>query len=384
MITIKTYQKTTATNSSGGAPIYIRFYLDREKIDLATGITVPVGKFSETSFVSKTISGYRDKNLLIESIKSRITDIVVKFRLSDRKLTKASFFRSWKSKCEYDHFIDFAIQHIKSANDIEATTKEAHLSVVKKLSEYSPFLEFDEIDSSFIRKYLKYMTQYLGNSEATAHKNLSTLKKYIRLAIKEKLIDIDPFVDVKIRSFKSKVVYLTEDELQLLFNAYKDKELSDTHYKALEFFLFMCFTSLHITDARKLDLSQIEEQKFTYWRIKNRNSKPEPILIPLSNPAKEIIANVKGKRNSGSLFKDLMTDQRINLYIKEVAERYGIEKNLTAKVGRHTFATIYLRKTRDLASLKEILGHSQIRETLIYAHVLEDSKLEYIQCFNGF
>lgn len=384
MITIKTYQKTTATNSAGGAPVYIRFYLDREKIDLPTGITVPVGKFSEKTLISKTINGYKDKNLLIDSIKARITDIVVKYRLTNKKLTKASFFRSWKTKSDYENFIEFAEKQIRLSNDIEATTKEAHLSVIKKLSEYSPFLEFDEIDSLFIRKYLRYMTQSLGNSEATAHKNLSTLKKYVRLAINKKLIDCDPFVDVKIRSFKSKVVYLTEDELQLLFNAYKEKELSETHHKALEFFLFMCFTSLHITDARKLDISQIEKCKFVYFRIKNRNSKPEPILIPLSNPAKQIIANVKGKRNKGTLFKDLMTDQRINLYIKEIATVYGIDKNLSAKVGRHTFATIYLRKTRDLASLKEILGHSQIRETLIYAHVLEDSKLEYIQCFNAF
>lgn len=384
MITIKTYQKTTATNSSGGAPIYIRFYLDREKIDLPTGITVPVGKFSETSFVSKTIEGYRDKNLLIEAIKSRITDIVVKYRLTDKKLTKASFFRSWKTKSDYENFIDFAEKQIRRSNEIEETTKGAHLSIIKKLSEYSPFLEFDEIDSQFFRKYLKHMTHSLGNAEPTAHKNLATIKKYIRLALKEKLIDKDPFADIKIRTFKSRVVYLTEEELQTFFNAYKENDFSETHYKALEFFLFLCFTSLHITDARNLDLSQIEDTKFTYWRIKNRNSKPEPILIPLSNPAKHIISNVKGKRKHGVLFKDLMSDQRINIYLKEIAAIFGINKNLCAKVGRHTFATIYLRKTRDLASLKEILGHSQIRETLIYAHVLEDSKLEYIQCFNDF
>ena len=61
-----------------------------------------------------------------------------------------------------------------------------------------------------------------------------------------------------------------------------------------------------------------------------------------------------------------------------------IDKPLTHKVGRHTFATIFLRKTKDIAALKEILGHSDISETLVYAHVLDESKQEGIQCFNQF
>lgn len=384
MITIKTYHKTSAENSSGGAPVYIRFYLNREKIDLPTGITVPIGSFSEKALISKAVEGYKDKNLIIDAMKSKITDIVVKYRLSDKKLTKASFFRSWKTKNEYDNFIDFAGKQIRSSNDIEFSTREAHLSVLKKLADYSPELQFDEVDTPFFRRYLKYLTQSLGNSESTAHKNLATLKKYVRLAVREKLIDQDPFAEIKIRSVKANFEYLTEEELQLLFKTYKETDLSPSHYKALEFFLFMCFTSLHITDARKLELNQIEETKFIYKRVKNRNSKPEPILVPLSAPAKLIIKNVAGTRKTGTLFKDLMTDQRINTYIKEVVSGLGINKHVTAKTGRHTFATIYLRRSKDLASLKEILGHSQIRETLVYAHVLEDSKLEYIQCFNAF
>ncbi|MFS3001009.1 tyrosine-type recombinase/integrase, partial [Bacteroides thetaiotaomicron] len=73
-----------------------------------------------------------------------------------------------------------------------------------------------------------------------------------------------------------------------------------------------------------------------------------------------------------------------NLSIKEIAVIAGIEKHITHKVGRHTFATIFLRKTKDIASLKEILGHSDLKETLVYAHVLNESKQEGVQCFNSF
>lgn len=74
----------------------------------------------------------------------------------------------------------------------------------------------------------------------------------------------------------------------------------------------------------------------------------------------------------------------MNRNLKRIAELAEINKNLTHKVGRHTFATIFLRKTKDIAALREILGHSDISETLVYAHVLEESKQEGIQCFNDF
>ena len=94
--------------------------------------------------------------------------------------------------------------------------------------------------------------------------------------------------------------------------------------------------------------------------------------------------NIVGPRKKGPVFEKLLPDQTMNRYLKEIATIAGIGKSITHKVGRHTFATLYLRKTKDIAALKEILGHSDISETLIYAHVLEESKLEGIRCFDRF
>lgn len=57
---------------------------------------------------------------------------------------------------------------------------------------------------------------------------------------------------------------------------------------------------------------------------------------------------------------------------------------MSFKSRRHTFATYFLKKTKDLTTLKEILGHSELRETLIYAHVLDESKQEGIKSFDTF
>ena len=152
----------------------------------------------------------------------------------------------------------------------------------------------------------------------------------------------------------------------------------------MEFFLFLCFSSLHIGDAKHLKLEQFSPTTFTYYRIKLRNSKPEPIVVPISHPLQMLMTNIVGTRKKGPVFEKLLPDQTMNRYLKEIAVIAGIDKVLTHKVGRHTFATLYLRKTKDIAALKEILGHSDISETLIYAHVLEESKLEGIKCFDMF
>ena len=109
-----------------------------------------------------------------------------------------------------------------------------------------------------------------------------------------------------------------------------------------------------------------------------------PIQVPVSEPLRQLLKNIVGTRKKGPVFEKLCADQTMNRYLKEIAVIAGIEKHITHKVGRHTFSTIFLRKTKDIASLKEILGHSDLKETLVYAHVLNESKQEGVQCFNSF
>ena len=138
------------------------------------------------------------------------------------------------------------------------------------------------------------------------------------------------------------------------------------------------------TSSALWSLEQINNGILTYYRIKNRNCKPEAIKIPLSIPAFKIIEELQGKRKEGHLFTSLQCDQVVNRQIKEIASILEIKKKVSAKTGRHTFATIFLKKTKDVATLQKLLGHSNLKETMIYAHVLDESKQEGMQCFNCF
>mgnify|MGYP001117016224 FL=1 len=165
---------------------------------------------------------------------------------------------------------------------------------------------------------------------------------------------------------------------------YKREECPGNMHIVLEFFLFLCFSSLHIGDAKALTIEQIGKDEFYYIREKLTNTCPKIVHVPISDPLRTIINRVKGDRKTGKLFNHIITDQKINTNLKEIALRACIKKRLCAKTGRHTFATIYLRRTKDLNSLKDIMGHSNIKQTLVYAHVLDQDRKEGIRIFNAF
>ena len=117
--------------------------------------------------------------------------------------------------------------------------------------------------------------------------------------------------------------------------------------------------------------------------MKLRNSKPIQLRIPVSQPLQNLYNDARENRTKGYLFQHIPSDQKVNKRLKTIATDAGINKPITAKTGRHTFATFFLAKTQQLTTLKELLGHTHIEETLIYAHVLDESKINGVACFNS-
>ena len=384
MITIKIYHRQYSDNAPG--TIWISFYVNREKVNFSTSVSCDKKFFNETKQrITAGDKDFKDKNLIIDSIQARVTDVFVKYRLRNKTLTRESFLRAYNRPDDYDTFFDFVKDYQKRiAVKTELATIMVHNSVIGKLREKHPALHFDDITTDWLDDYYSYLRKNLKNNENTAYKNMSTIRKYVRAAWKAGYMDENPFENWSIKRTKSSYTYLTEEELKAMIELYNSGELEEKHHRTLEFFLFLCFSSLHIGDAKKLKLEQFYQDSFTYFRIKNRNSKPEPIVVPVSDPLKGLLKNIVGVRKKGMIFERLSADQTMNDYLKEIAKKAGIDKPISHKTGRHTFATFYLRQTKDLASLKDILGHSELRETLIYAHVLDESKQEGVKVFNTF
>lgn len=384
MINIKTYLRKYANESSG--IVWVSFYVNREKVNFSTKVAVDCKNWSEkNACVKPGDKNASDKNLIIENIHARINNVLVKYRLKDKKLTRDSFLRAYHRPTDFNTFFDYVTaQQKKLSIKTELSTLSTHMSAIRKLQQYSPTLTFDDITKDWLDDYFIYLRKELDNNSNTAYKNMGILKKYVRMAYKDGYMDENPFDSWQIKKTTASCVFLTEDELTRLTNLYRSGELEYNYHKTLEFFLFLCFSSLHVGDAKVLKLEQFGNTSFTYYRLKLRNKKPEPIVVPISEPLRNLLVNIVGPRKKGPVFEKVQADQTMNRNLKEIAAIACIDKPITHKVGRHTFATIFLRKTKDIAALREILGHSDISETLIYAHVLEESKQEGIQCFNDF
>ena len=384
MINVNTYLRKYSDSSSG--IVWVSFYVQRQKVNFSTKVAVEAKNWSEKKCqVTTGDKQAADKNLIIETILARINNVFVKYRLRDRKLSRDLFIREYNRPSDYTTFFDFVQDYMKKiSHRTELTTLSTHMSVIRKMKEFNADLTFDDITRDWLDIYFGYLRKELDNNANTAYKNMAILKKYVLAAYKAGYMAENPFEEWAIKRITSTCVYLNEEELAILISLYNAGELEYKLHKTLEFFLFMCFSSLHIGDAKKLKLEQFTEDHFTYFRMKLRNNKPEPIQIPISEPLRNLLSKIVGTRKKGPLFEVIQADQTMNRNLKDIAAIAEIDKPITHKVGRHTFATIYLRHTKDLASLKELLGHSDMKETLVYAHVMDESKREGVQCFNCF
>ncbi|MDR0750250.1 MAG: site-specific integrase [Tannerellaceae bacterium] len=374
-------------NKRGEGPIYITFYIGRKKVEIPARFSLAPSDFDkERGIVKQSHPFCKDKNLILSNIKSRINDIFVKFRLRGIDMTEDHFWSAFHNPGNFDDFFDFCSYHQKLRfPEISENTIKRDKSALKMLKEFKSPLYFDQLTITHFRQFILYLRNKKGNKENTIKKTIVTISLYINEALKQEYISENPIKQIKMRGFnQNSTVFLTSDEFKKVIDLHNSRICTGTTENVLDFFLFMCFTSLHISDARGLQIDQISEGQLTYMRMKTRNSRPRYITIPLSESAKKIIRRWVGDRKKGYIFEGLISNVKINKHLKTIGDMAGVKKKLCAKVGRHTFATLFLRETKDLNALKELLGHSNIKETLIYAHVLDEDRKKGIETFNQY
>lgn len=364
----------------GSAALYAVFHLHREKIRVPLDLYV---KDCDWDPVAEKIKGrgplVRDQNLVIENTRGKINDVMVRARLGGIHLTKELFFTLYRQPRSGQSFIDFSLQRLKlNKRTLACNTWRQHKSILKKLAEYNPNLQFYEITSDFLKLYVSHLRQ-LGNGDATIWKNITVLRGYILAAVRAGFIIMNPFESFRVKRAAPNIVYLTEKELKLLVDLFLSEELEAQDQEVLRFFLFMTFTSLHIGDARAVTIESIYQKELHYVRKKTRKQ----VFVPLSEPAQKLINHYRGSRKHGLLIQGLTSDQNINRKLKMICRRVGISKQISAKAARHTFATLYYKKNKgDIATLSNILGHSSLSMTMVYAHIDQENRDQGIHVFD--
>ncbi len=210
----------------------------------------------------------------------------------------------------------------------------------------------------------------MGNN--TAMKHIKRLKRMATLAYRMEWMNRDPFANFKIKTEKKEREFLTADELESIENLTSNLQRLIV---VKDIFVFSCYTGISYIDIINLTPSNIRlgiDGKF--WIMSERLKTGIPIKIPLLPKAFTLIEKYRDHPRTvhyGSLLPKL-SNQKLNSYLKEIADLCGLKKNLTFHMARHTFATtVTLSNGVPIETVSKLLGHTKLTTTQIYARVVE-------------
>jgi integrase/recombinase XerD len=308
----------------------------------------------------------KDFNLVLDNIESKITHIKTSFRLSEIVLTLEAFESEFRNGMPRIDFIAFFKNELENQKAIKhPNTIKKQTSVYRALKEFKPKILFSEIDLMLLERFKSFRSKN-GCGKNTINSNMAVIKKYINIAIDAGIKMPLTSRQIKVGSTNGNRESLTPIELNKLRGYYESNFVRDNHKLPLAMFIFSCFTGLRISDAQQIEERFITDKYLKFTSIKT--GKNQKIRLP--EAAEQIIDTCP------EIFTHDHTDQHINRILKDICKLVGIKKNVTFHYARHTFATNYLRMGGKVEVLQQMLGHSNIKETMIYVTILQEQQDE--------
>ena len=229
----------------------------------------------------------------------------------------------------------------------------------------------NKINYDFIYNFSQFLLLHTECNHNGMMKHIQRFKKITNFCINNNYITNDPFAGFKISFKKSNRVYINKQELHTL----KNITLNDSLSKVRDIFLFACYTGLSYIDLYNLSLKNIRKgYDNLQWIYVKRHKTNIPSNIPILPPAFSILKKYKKQKNINRIFP-MISNQKMNKALKEIAHLCNFNKKLTFHSARHTFATtVTLTNGVPIETVSKMLGHNNIKTTQIYARVI-DSKV---------
>ena len=243
-----------------------------------------------------------------------------------------------------------------------------------------------KIDKKFIVGLLDFMKNTYKNTKSpdnpkdmslhTLHLHQSTLVHMLNAAVKEGVMDKNPFYALgrheRIAKQQSEREYLTKEELIALIEA---PTTNETTKRA---FLFCCFTGLRYSDVSALTWRNIKQVNGgLIVSIQSMQKTGKQVTIPLNQSALKWLPDRNGCKPGQKVF-DMTCLSACDRCLKKMAAAAGIEKNVSFHTARHSMATLSLAAGGDLYTVGKLLGHTSVNSTQVYADVVMETKIEAV------
>lgn len=372
---------------NGEAPICMRITVNKRVAEVMIKRSIPVDLWNQKKECSKGKDrAANELNHYINTVRAKILQIHRELEIDNKTITadiiKDCFYGRDKVQRS---LLEVYAEHNEKCRALigkeytESTVTKFDTSI-NRLKEYirSRYHRDDmmlaELDGQFIRDFDFWLKTDKHCQNNSALKHLKNLKKVVRIALANDWIKKDPFYGIRFKQEEVNVEFLSREELDILMN----KEFAIKRLEQVrDIFVFCCFTALAFVDVQQLSREHlIKDNNGALWIRKARQKTNQMCNIPVLSIPQRILR--KYEDNAECIKKGVLlpviSNQRMNAYLKEIGDLCGIAKRLTTHVARHTAATVvFLANDVSMENVSKILGHSNIRMTQHYAKVLDSS-----------
>lgn len=377
--------KKTRALKDGKLPITCRITINGERTEFVVQMTIEYDNWDFIRYRAKgTSKQARELNSYLDFIKSKLiehknnmeqhNEVVTVRELKNRYLgvntkskTLLEIFKDHNDKCLGLINIDYAPGTVER---YKTCYKHVERFINSKYEKCDVFLH--EINPMFITEFEYYLKTSRKCKNNSAVKYLKNFKKIIRIAMANGWIHSDPFVNIKHHIDEVDMAFLNPEELNII----KEKKFNNARLQQVkDAYLFSCYTGLAYIDVKQLTPDEIVTINDQLWIKKKRQKTKNWCNVPLLPPAIEILN--KYKDNPICIEKGvvlpILTNQKMNSYLKEIADMCDINKKLSTHTARHTFATtVTLANKVSMEVVSKMLGHSGLNMTKKYARVVDD------------
>lgn len=391
------YVRSNYENKQGKSPLMIRIFLNGEMLNVgSSGIYIDKKLWNNsTNRVKGRGSESLNLNAQLDNISNSLQMIFKKHEF-DEDLTldkiKSIFLGKNKVKTTFVEFYDKYLEDIKAQVGAGKSIALYH----KYSAARSHFVNFlhakygrkdlmpGELTHLIIHDFEIYLKTVVSLKSNSATKTLKFFKTVVIFAQKCGVMTHDPFLNHHFHLEPVDRGFLTDEEIQRIMQ--KDFEIPRLEM-VRDVFIFSCFCGLAYIDVAHLTQENIITLDNRPWIIINRQKTNVQSNIPLLEIPQMILDKYKGKTKDNRLLP-VLSNQKINAYLKEIADLCGIKKHLSYHLARHTFATMLLSKGVPIESVSKMLGHTNIKTTQIYARItnkkIEQDMMQVADKFDGF
>lgn len=361
-LTHKIIIKKDYKRSDGTSAIYLQLFQDKQRKRIPLEIAVPVKMFDEKKQrVKNTHPNAEGYNLLIGKLLADLNKILVNYKLADQEPTLDMVLQDLTNPSLRLNFNVFAEKLLEQQKGIiKASTYQQQKGALSKIKKFRDPILFSDINEDFINQLRAYCTRTLKNRPATTESTLKNFKKYLHMANNKGVKTQLRFDEIKVKRMTGDRLFLLPEELKKLYEYYQSPFIVGSRKQILQRYLFSCFTGLRISDIEAINEQNFIGDHLAFTMFKTNKF----IRIKLNKTARGLVT-------LPDVFEGHFTRQHINRELKNIASNIGINKPLYFHSSRHTFATNFLLSGGNVVNLQRLLGHSEIKETMIYVHIVD-------------